>query len=583
MIKYFQYIKYLRGHYIVLLVGVFCGILYGVASGFGVPFFVDKVFTAFFEEGAATWPFTAQPMSPLAAAFLLPVVFLISGLGGYFNHYLLSFCGMQILQGLRQDLFDKLQELPLAYFERESSGDMLSRMISDTTLLQSTLLKLAQELVRHPVQFMGGLGILIYFATVKQESLFVLLFFSILPFVALPVKIIGLKLKKRGRQAQETLSEITQQMSENLQAVHEVRAYNLQKRQSASLAKRLQRYLFLQMKVVKYERLSQPMMELIGATIISIGFYFSYQRGISVSIFLATGTGLYYCLDPLKRMIRLYGELQRTRGALDRIEQVMQEPNTLKEPVNPALIRKLDGHVKYDDVRFAYDKLPVLDGINLNIAQGTVCALVGPSGAGKSTFAKLLPRFYDPQSGSIQIDGTDIRDLSLQVLRENIAIVPQKPVLFNTTIAENIALARPDASEQSIRQAARNAHASDFIEALESGYDTVVGEDAVRLSGGQKQRLALARAFLKDAPILILDEATSALDSESEKKIQDALQLLLSGKTVFIIAHRFSTLQLADTILVFDKGKIVGQGTHIELIENSGLYQRLYNQQMQNG
>jgi len=266
-------------------------------------------------------------------------------------------------------------------------------------------------------------------------------------------------------------------------------------------------------------------------------------------------------------------------ASLSRLEYVLTEPLTITDPANPATIARLRGRVVFNDVTFAYGKTPALRHVKVSIPEGTVCALVGPSGAGKSTFANLVPRFYEVAAGSVTIDGTDVRAMRLADLRRNIALVSQEPVLFNDTIYNNLALGAEVASRDEIIAAARNAHAHEFIEKLPQGYDTEVGERGALLSGGQKQRIAIARAFLRQAPVLILDEATSALDSESEAAVQDALRKLVVGKTVLIIAHRFSTIRDASMILVFDQGQIVAQGNHASLYAGNTLYKSLYDRQ----
>jgi subfamily B ATP-binding cassette protein MsbA len=286
------------------------------------------------------------------------------------------------------------------------------------------------------------------------------------------------------------------------------------------------------------------------------------------------------CYEPVKKLGAVNNELRRGSAALARLDEVFNEPLMIADPPNPTPVNRLRGDVSFENVEFAYRAdLPVLHNVNVTIPAGTVCALVGPSGAGKSTFAHLAPRFYEVADGRVAIDGIDVRAMRLADLRRNIAVVSQDPVLFNDTILANLLLGRADATRAEVEQAARDAFAHDFIEALPHGYDSMVGERGATLSGGQRQRIALARAFLRNAPILILDEATSALDSESESFIQAALQKLMVGKTVFIIAHRFSTIRAATKILVFERGRIVANGSHAELYRASTLYKSLYDRQ----
>ncbi len=553
-----------------MLAAILLGLVFGAASGFGIPFFTEKVFKAIFEGREAVFGWSAGQ-----AALLLPAIFLVRGIAGYGNQYYLNYCAQLVLQGLRRDLFAKFQELPLAYFEKQTSGDLMVRVHGDTTLLQTAILNLANDLVRQPVQLLGGLAFLIYLSITNREAVFLLLFVAIIPVIAWPVLAISRQLKRRSTEAQRWMGQLGSQLAENLNAVVEVRAFNLQERERRRMDECLAAYLRAQMKLTKYYTASQPLMELVGATVVSVSFYYAFRQGIGASTFLAMGAALYFCFDPLKRILKLRHDLERTHGALDRIEQVLREPATIEEPRRPRTISHWRGEIVFDRVSFAYAQQPVLHELSITIPAGTVCALVGRSGAGKTTFVRLLPRLYDIQSGSIAIDGVDLRQLRLSDLRGHIGLVPQQPVLFNDTVAGNIRLARPEATMDEVQAAARLACAEEFILRLPHGYETMIGEDGETLSGGQRQRLALARAFLKNAPILILDEATSALDSESEMRIQEALAALMQGKTVLVIAHRLSTVRRADCILVFDRGRIVGQGRHEELYTSNDLYRQL--------
>jgi len=361
-----------------------------------------------------------------------------------------------------------------------------------------------------------------------------------------------------------------------------VRSFNLQEREKARFMDKLQSYNYFAMKMAKYYHLTQPFMELLAVIMVSLAFLYSYQKGIGFSAFAAMGAALYFTIDALKRLARMLNGLQKASGSFERVETVLAEQETVRDQIQPVIIEKPVGNLRFEQVRFSYgDSVEAPDLVigELEIPLGTTCALVGPSGAGKSTFAKLVQRFYDPQSGHILFDGVDIRTLKKEQLRQCIAFVPQAPVLFNGTVRDNILMARPGASEEEVIEAARKAYAEEFILSLPDGYDAIVGENAVRLSGGQRQRLALARAFLKDAPILILDEATSALDSESEERIQQALASLPSNRTLLIIAHRFATIRMAGRILLFDKGRIRCQGDFQTLLQDD-LFRRLYEVQV---
>jgi len=564
-----------RAHRWLLIAAVILGAIAGAASGFGAPFFMQKVFSRFFETPEA-YSLTAK----ITIAVLLPAVFLVRGASVFFNQYFLNLLGQRVLFSLRLDLFRKLQALSLAYFDRQKTGDLISRLVSDTTNIQHTIMLVSKEVLLYPFIFLGGLSYLIFLSVREREAGFILLLFAIIPVLVLPVRYIGRNLKHRGRQLQDAIGETTNQLSESLQAVMEIRAFNLQQRQTDRYSAHLARTVVFHMKMMKYYLLSQPMMEVMAVTVISGAFLYAAASSLSFSIFISMGGALYFTIDSVKRLIRMLNDVQRTEGAFHRIEEILDEDECIRDPDTPKTLAAVRGLVEFRHVRFGYDEHHALDGINVTIAPGTHCALVGPSGAGKTTFAKLIPRFYDPNEGAVLIDGIDLRELRRTDLRAHIAMVPQMPVLFNDTVANNIRISKPEATDAEIEAAARAAFAHEFIERLPDGYATEVGENALRLSGGQRQRLALARAFLKNAPILILDEATSALDSESELKIQAALEKLIVGKTVFVIAHRFSTIQQADRVLLFEDGRITGDGTISELFEHP-VFRKLYeNQQL---
>jgi subfamily B ATP-binding cassette protein MsbA len=321
------------------------------------------------------------------------------------------------------------------------------------------------------------------------------------------------------------------------------------------------------------------MIEVVTATGLSVAIYYASQKGITLNDIIPLILALYMYYDPIKKMGNISNEYKKGLAALKRINYVLDQEDTTPDPEQRSHFPDTFEELRFESLAFSYEDEKVLEGIDLNISTGSVVALVGASGAGKSTFGALIPRFYDPQQGCISFNGVDIREFSKKDLRDNISIVSQDTFLFDDTVMGNLKMGRVDASRDDVIQAAKHAQAHDFIMELPAGYETIVGERGTRLSGGQKQRLAIARAFLKNSPILILDEATSALDSESEAKIQMALEGLVQGKTVFIIAHRFSTIKLADRILVFNKGKITGDGDHETLIQSNATYRDLHSRQ----
>jgi subfamily B ATP-binding cassette protein MsbA len=513
-------------------------------------------------------------------ALWLPAVFLVRGVAGYFNSYLIQLVGTRVLEAIRLDLFRKLQFLPLSFFHKNSTGDLLARGLADANQLQVTLTNAANELVKSPATLIGAVGYLVWVAFHVHGVALVLVSLGIIPLCVLPIRYVGKKLIARAGQIQSEFGAVTNRMAENLAAAREVRSFNLERHEIERFSLVSRTLIRVQMKYVKYEKALTPLIEIISACGISFTLVYAYRVQLDKDTFLALITALYASYEPIKKLGGLNNDFKRGIGALDRLEEILHAPLLIDDAPHARPLPRARGELAFENVSFSYQPgEPVLRAVNVPIPVGTVCALVGPSGAGKSTFANLVPRFFDPDSGRVTLDGVDLRQLKLADLRRNIAIVSQDPVLFNDTIHQNLLLARPSADRAAIEAAARDAFAHDFILSFPQGYDTVVGERGARLSGGQKQRLALARAFLRNAPILILDEATSALDSDSEAAIQAALQKLVIGKTVLIIAHRFSTIRDATMILVFDRGEIVASGTHAELVAANPLYRSLYERQ----
>jgi subfamily B ATP-binding cassette protein MsbA len=576
MRRFFPYFKFLtpvRGH---LILAVICGLIYGAANGAGLPLMAKQVFPKIFGEGAAplgTWEL-------IGVALWLPGVFIIRGLAGYANAYLIQYVGVRVLESLRLEYFDKLQRLPLSFFKRNSTGDLIARGLGDTNQLQNTLVVISNEIIKQPATLIGAIGYLIYLAFTEQGVMMVLASLAIIPMTVFPIRYVGRKMVEKAKALQLTAGSITDRFTENLSAVKEVRAFGLEEMETDRFRDVSQKIVRTQMKVVKYAQSLAPAIEIISAIGISITFVYAYRARVPLESFLAIIFALAVSYDPVKRLGALSNELRRGEVSLERLEQVLHEDISISDPEKPTAVDRLQGNIAFNDVTFAYvPGEPVLRDIDIRIPAGTICALVGPSGAGKSTFANMVPRFYDVAAGAVTIDDIDVRHMRLADLRRNIAIVSQEPVLFNDTIYNNLLFGRMSATREEVEKAAKDAFAHEFILSLPQGYDTMTGERGGNLSGGQKQRIALARAFLRQAPILILDEATSALDSDSEAFIQRALRKLMVGKTVLIIAHRFSTIRDASMILVFQNSKIVAHGSHSSLYESNALYRSLYDRQ----
>jgi len=576
MRRFRPYLRYLRPVRGTLIAAVFYAVLFALTNGVSLPALIKYVFPVIFDREKVGLPLSTV----ILIAGTIPLAFLLRAISGYLNSYYIQLSGVKILEAIRADYFRKLQVLPLSFVQGKAAGDLISRGMSDTGQLQSTLTTLASDGIKQPVQLIATLGTLVAFAFSDHGVWLVLASIALVPLAVLPVRYVGKKVIKRAYQLQTNLGTVTTRFSENLAAAREVRAFGLEAREAERFAQATHELITSQIKIAKYVQALTPAIEVIAAAGIAVTLVFAYGTGIQESTFVAIITALYFSYEPIKKIGAMNNEYKRGLAALDRLEFVFNEPVTIADPDRPAAVHRLQGDLAFEHVSFAYKAgVPVLHEVSIAVPAGTVCALVGPSGAGKSTFANLVPRFYEAGSGRVAIDGIDLRAMRIADLRRNIAVVSQDPVLFNDTIYANLLLGRQDAARAEVEQAARDAYAHDFIQGLPHGYDTIVGERGALLSGGQKQRIALARAFLRNAPILILDEATSALDSESEAAIQAALKKLVAGKTVLIIAHRFSTIRDASLILVFDQGRIAASGTHTKLYADNPLYKSLYDRQ----
>jgi subfamily B ATP-binding cassette protein MsbA len=515
-----------------------------------------------------------------AACLLIPLTALLRGLAGYLNVYLITRSGLVVLTRIQQKVFEKLQRLPLGFFSGRKTGDLMSRVMNDSNLLQGVVTVIANDIIKQPFTLISALTFLAYESFKNSQVFFLLLCLLSIPVCALPIRMIGKRLMRRAAAMQRQVGDNSAVLAETLGATREIRAFNLEERMENRFLKGLARRIKFHLKVVKYRYIVPPGIETISATVVAVAMFYSWKHGMTLEQFLPLVAALYMCYEPLKKLGDMHNRMKQGEASLNRIEEILDAPESVPDPPDPVPLGDVMGAIEFENVDFSYgEEIPALRGISLKVRAGEIVALVGPSGAGKTTFASMIPRFYDPDSGRITLDGVDLRDAAKRDLRDKITLVPQEAILFIGTVEENIALGRDGASPEEIRQAARRAHAHDFILELPHGYETQVGERGAQLSGGQKQRISMARAFLKDAPVLILDEATSALDSESEARIQEQLNELTRGRTTFIIAHRFSTIRIADRIVVFDASRIVGDGTFEELEDSHELFQLLLRQQ----
>ncbi|RKX46692.1 MAG: ABC transporter ATP-binding protein, partial [Verrucomicrobia bacterium] len=545
--RYAPYFRLLRPVRKQFLFGIFAGILYGLASGFGLPFLIAKVLPKISAD--------PRPSVWVVAAYvsIFPLAMLVRAISGFINTYLISYCGMQVLIQIQRKVLDRLQRLPLSFFSQNTVGDLMARVQGDAAVLKQILTTVANDLVKQPVTLLGAIGALVYLAIQNKDATFLILFASTVPIILFPLQYFGRRILKRARQVQAQSGDISKLVSENLNAVREVRAFNLQDSEGVRFHAALNNFAHLSMKVVKYNSIVRPMIEVIGVFCVSGAVVYMLDKEIMTTAIAMLGA-LYMAYDPIKKFGAIHNSLKRGEAAIERVEYVLNAENAVPEPEKPVVLGHVNGYVEFSGVSFKYQDEWVLKDINLKVETGQIVALVGPSGAGKTTIADLIPRFYDVQEGTVKIDGHDVRSISKKELRNAISVVSQDTFLFNETILDNIRKGNEDATDEQVFMAAKHAFAHDFILEMDDGYQTIVGERGTRLSGGQKQRIAIARAFLKNAPILILDEATSALDSESEEKIQQALGELVSGKTVFMIAHRFASIKIADLIVVMENG-----------------------------
>lgn len=542
-----------------------------------------KVTQARIEKWAA-WLFgNDQPDRLLLAACLaLPLVFLIRGLCSFLSQYLTNYAGFLVLEALRSDVFQRLQQLPLAFFQRNKSGDLNSRLMADTEQLKNVIVIVSADIIKQPFTLIGAMVYLLYQAFTNRSALFVLIALLGVALCIIPIRIAARRLIKKARLLASQTGELNAVVTEGLQSPMEIQAYNLQPRLQERFAQNIRSIFRLSMKTVKYRSFVNPVIEFVAATGFTIALYYGVKNGMDVGVFTAMGGALFMAYEPIKKLSIMNAVWRMGVASLERLEQILDAEDTVPQPAQPVVLPAGCTEIIFENVGFTYQPREAgsqpsvaLVNVNARFKPGEVVALVGKSGAGKSTFIAMIPRFYDPTAGRVTLGGVDVRQADKAALRDRIALVPQMPVLFNASIAENIRMGRLNATDEEVRAAAQKAYVADFIETLPQGYDTIVGERGASLSGGQRQRIAIARAFLKDAPILILDEAMSALDSESEAKIHQALQKLVQGRTTFMITHRFSSLSLANRILVFEEGRITGDGSAEELKRTHATFRRM--------
>jgi subfamily B ATP-binding cassette protein MsbA len=584
-----------RGRFFI---GLLCGVLYGLTNGLLIAT-INVVMQLTFKnettlhkklEDAPHW---IRPLSQWLADRIpdihaptsmsgwvlvvgaIPLVMLLRITLGYLSVYLTNWSAMHAIADVRTKLFGHLQNLSLGFFNRSSTGDLIARITNDTMVLYGIIGNAFASIVRDPVTIFFTLMVLL-----TIQPTLTLISVVVFPVCVVPIVIFGRKVRKSARAVQEYNAALTNLMHESFTGNRVIKAYNLEATVIQEFKLTTLKYVGQLMRVIRANEIPSQLMELFGATGIALVFLYVLhlpkEHRPGLEDFSAFVVAILMIYPPVKALTRLHNQLHQARAASERVFQLLATENSIPEPGAPKMLHADKADIVIENVDFSFGEKKVLQHINLTVKAGQMVALVGSSGSGKTTLANLLLRFYDPDCGTIKIGGVDLRDVRTRDLRNQIAVVAQENILFNDTIRRNIELGRLGAKEEEIVAAAQHAHATEFIAQKPAGFDTIIGEKGVSLSGGQRQRLAIARAVLKNAPILVLDEATSALDTESERAVQSALDELMKGRTTICIAHRLSTILHADLIVVLDHGKIVETGTHAELARRQGVYQKLY-------
>ena len=562
-----------RKHFAIAMVGVI------VSSGLGLVFprIMGSLVDSALQSGADTSKLDTF-------ALLLLGIFFVQGAFSYLRIYFLSATGEGVVADLRSHVYQHIMTLPVKFFDSRKTGEITSRLTSDVSVVQATVSSALAAAISQAITLIGGLA-LMFVASVTLSAAVL----SFLPVAIVAAAIFGRKLRRISTDYQDKVADANASAEEAITANRVVKWFTAEETEIRRYVGKVQESYRVALRRARLRALFSPFVQFVGFGTIALVMWIGGRQVLAGS--LTAGelvTFLLYTLTvagAIGAFTGLYGQLQEALGASRRIFELLGERSDISDPATPATLETVAGRITFEDVGFRYSDrdVDVLDSVNLEVAPGEVVALVGPSGAGKSTIVQLIPRFFDPTSGRILIDGVDLRDLRLRDLRSYIAAVPQETQLFSGTIMENLLLGEPDATPAEVRAAAVAANAHDFIESFPSGYDTIVGERGVKLSGGERQRVAIARALLNDPRILILDEATSSLDSESEAAVQEALDRLMEGRTTLVIAHRLSTVRDAHRLAVIDSGRIVQEGNHEQLLAEGGLYADLYHLQFRDG
>ena len=514
---------------------------------------------------------------------LLPLalltIFLIKGIFYFIYSYLLEWIGQCVIKDLRNRIYSHLNDLSMGFYQKNSTGELISRIMNDVSMLQGSVSHALIHLLRDFFTVCGLLGVIFY-----MDWRLALISLIFIPMAAVPIVVFGKKFRQISTNYQQGMGEASNFLNETIRGMRIVKAFCMEEHEKKLFNKKMQ-YLFdTLMTETKFRSLSHPLIEFLGGIGMALIIWFGGMQVLggnsTPGTFMSFLTALIMLYEPVKGVSKINSTIQSGMAAAIRIFDLLDIEPEIKEKPNSTILPRFHNALTFNKVTFAYEKNePVLQDVQLKVVQGEILAVVGPSGGGKTTLSSLIPRFHDVTQGAVCIDGYDIRDLTLYSLRNQIALVTQQTILFNDTVRNNIGYGSPNSTDEDIYQAAEAAFALEFIENLSKGFDTVIGESGTRLSGGQRQRISIARAILKDAPILVLDEATSALDTESERKVQKALDNLMKNRTTIVIAHRLSTIKNADRIIVMQNGRLVEEGTHESLLAQHGVYKGLYTMQ----